>query len=294
MVSTQFHARVKVFQTDNGGEYVNNTLESFFCTQDIIHQMTTPFTPHQNGVSERKNQQLLEVARSLILDMSVPYHIWGHAVLSAAYLINRTPNWVLEFKTPHDVFSDHVSPVSKLPSKKGCKRYHPPTQNMHVTLDVNFLLEVPYYVSPSSPIQRQMGSELEILELENDVFEDTALEKEMPGSTEASDWSSIYENETCGLCEETTDHPLKLDRSPIYKDEASALSVEMIGHIEVSDQSPVYENNDSDSCMREECRWVFALKHKAQTYGVDYLETFAPVAKLNTVRVLLALVANHD
>ncbi|CAL2227459.1 unnamed protein product [Prunus armeniaca] len=266
MVSTQFHARVKVFQTDNGGEYVNNTLESFFCTQDIIHQMTTPFTPHQNGVSKRKNQQLLEVARSLILDMSVPYHIWGHAVLSAAYLINRTPNWVLEFKTPHDVFSDHVSPVFKLPSKVfRCVTYVHVYFHQRSKLDPCALrcvfIEVPYYVSPSSPIQGEMGSELEILELENDVFEDTTLEKETPGRTEASDWSSIYENETCGLCEETTDHPLKLYRSPIYKDEAGALGVEMTSHIE----------------------------HKAQTYGVDYLETFASVAKLNTEEIYMDL-----
>ncbi|BBG97705.1 hypothetical protein Prudu_006917, partial [Prunus dulcis] len=113
MVSTQFHALVKVFRTDNGGEYVNNTLTSFFRAQGIIHQTTTPFTPQQNGVSERKNRQLLEVACSLVLDMSVPI-IFGGMLL------------VLDFKTPHDVFGDHVSPVSvsKLPPKVfGCVAY---------------------------------------------------------------------------------------------------------------------------------------------------------------------------
>ncbi|CAL9017645.1 unnamed protein product [Prunus brigantina] len=282
VVSTQFHAQVKVFRTDNGGEYVNNTLASFFRAQGIIHQTTTPFTPQQNGVSERKNRQLLEVARSLMLDMSVPHHLWGHAVLSAAYLINRTPSRVLDFKTPHDVFGDHVSPVSvsKLPPKvfgcvayvhvyshqrskldpcalrcvfigysstqKGYKCYHPPTQKVHVTLDMTFHEEVPYYVSPSSPIQGERGSELESLGLENDVFEDAALGKETTCRTEASDRSPISEDETCGPCEETTDRPLELDQSPISGDEAGALGV-----TEASDQSPVSEHNDSDSCMDE-------------------------------------------
>jgi hypothetical protein len=55
------------------------------------------------------------------------------------------------------------------------------------------------------------------------------------------------------------------------------------------------------------CKWVFSIKYKAdssirrykvkeyiQVYGVDYRETFSPIAKLNTVRVLLSFAVNLD
>jgi hypothetical protein len=69
----------------------------------IFHQTSCPDTSPQNGVAERKNRHLLEVARSLMFTMNVPKFLWREAVMTATYLINRMPSRVLGMKTPYEM-----------------------------------------------------------------------------------------------------------------------------------------------------------------------------------------------
>ena len=75
---------------------------------------------------------LLEVARALMFSMHVPKYLWGDAVLTTTYLINRMPTKVLNIRTPLNHFKEFFPTArlfSSLPIKVfGCIVYvHSPT-----------------------------------------------------------------------------------------------------------------------------------------------------------------------
>ncbi|KAL4303070.1 hypothetical protein GQ457_10G011330 [Hibiscus cannabinus] len=65
MVQNQFHSSVQILRSDNGTEFFNSACSSLFSSLGIIRQSSCIHTPQQNGVAERKQRHLLEVARAL-------------------------------------------------------------------------------------------------------------------------------------------------------------------------------------------------------------------------------------
>ena len=70
-VKNHFNVWVQVIRSDNGTKYVNKVFGTFLSEHWILHQTSCPDTP-QNGVAERRNRHILEVARSLMFTMNVP------------------------------------------------------------------------------------------------------------------------------------------------------------------------------------------------------------------------------
>ena len=66
LVENESGKKIKTLRSDNGGEFVKNDFEAFLSKHGIQHQKNIPYTPQQNGVAERKNITLVEMARCML------------------------------------------------------------------------------------------------------------------------------------------------------------------------------------------------------------------------------------
>jgi transposase InsO family protein len=62
-------------------------MSEFSSQHGIVHQTNTPYSPQQNGVTERKNRILKE----MLISFGLPQNLWGEAVLFANYILNKLP-----------------------------------------------------------------------------------------------------------------------------------------------------------------------------------------------------------
>jgi hypothetical protein len=62
----EFGLRIKKIRSDNGTEFKNSQIEGFLEDECIKHEFSSPYTPQQNGVVERKNRTLLDMARTML------------------------------------------------------------------------------------------------------------------------------------------------------------------------------------------------------------------------------------
>ena len=77
LVENKFNTKIKSLYSDNGGEYIG--LKSYLSVHGISHYTTTPHTPQQNGMSERRTRHLVEIGLTLLTDAHMPLSYWPYA-----------------------------------------------------------------------------------------------------------------------------------------------------------------------------------------------------------------------
>jgi hypothetical protein len=98
-------------------------LNDFLSDEGIHHQYSSPYTPQQNGVAERKNRTLMDMARTILAEFKSPYNFWAEAINTACHVTNRVYIRKSLNKTPYEVVTDN-KPNIKYFRVFGCKCFN--------------------------------------------------------------------------------------------------------------------------------------------------------------------------
>lgn len=91
-VEGKWNLKIHKLRCDNGGEYVSAIFKNWCKAKGIILDYSVPYSPQLNGKAERLNRTILEKTRALLFDSKLKSEMWGEAVRTSAYLLNRSPS----------------------------------------------------------------------------------------------------------------------------------------------------------------------------------------------------------
>nr|GEX41439.1 retrotransposon protein, putative, Ty1-copia subclass [Tanacetum cinerariifolium] len=100
-VENQLGKIIKMLRSDREGEYTSQEFLDYLKDHGIITHRTPLYTPHHNGVSERRNRTLLDMVRSMMSQTTLPKFFWDYALENDARILNMVPTKKVE-KTPYE------------------------------------------------------------------------------------------------------------------------------------------------------------------------------------------------
>ncbi|BBH08831.1 hypothetical protein Prudu_021147 [Prunus dulcis] len=317
------------FKSLDGYRYFVSFLDE--CT-GILHQVSCPYTPQQNGMAERKNRHIIETAITMLTEASLPGKFWFHATAHAAYLINRMPSSTLDNQLPVYPYLRHYN-VHKLQPRttkcvflgyatgyKGVIGYNCATAKCVISRDVIHDESVYPFVSPITPQQSSTSSSA--------CFSDQQLQAILPyeassplplppnpepvnthamqtRSKSVSRLSRLFHLFNCWV-EPDAPYSYKVASYSAEWRQAMQEEIEALqsqgtwslepnpGNKNIVGSKWLYKikKNSDGSVARYKARLV--AQGFSQQPGLDFGETFSPVVRHTTVRLVLSLAAMNQ
>ncbi|KAG8480457.1 hypothetical protein CXB51_024633 [Gossypium anomalum] len=114
LAENQSGCKIKALRTNNGTGYLSERFQKLCEQAGIHHQLTTVYTSQQNGVCERKNRTVLDMARCLLFESKLPSKFWAEVFNTSVYLLNKLPTVAVKEKTPFEAWHRIKPSISHL------------------------------------------------------------------------------------------------------------------------------------------------------------------------------------
>ncbi|TPX47302.1 DNA-directed DNA polymerase [Chytriomyces confervae] len=122
LIETQYNHKLKTIVSDGGGKFINKKFTRWCEANGVKHEVSTPYTPEQNGIAERKNRTIVEMCRTMLADAKMDKEkYWTYAFEMAVYIRNQCPTRATTgSKTPYEALT------GKRPNLKYMRRFGEP------------------------------------------------------------------------------------------------------------------------------------------------------------------------
>ena len=104
-VEKELGMKIKCLRSDNGGEFTSSEFDMYYANKGIQRHLSTARTPQQNGVVERKNRTVTEMARSMLQEAKLDKNFWCQAVPVAIHILNKSLLGTNSEKTPYELWT---------------------------------------------------------------------------------------------------------------------------------------------------------------------------------------------
>ncbi|GJU31781.1 retrovirus-related pol polyprotein from transposon TNT 1-94 [Tanacetum coccineum] len=277
-IQNQLGCSIVSIRTDHGREFDNEVQFREFCNANgITHNFSAPRNPQSNGVVERKNRILLEMSRTMLHEQSLSQKFWCNAVDTSTSILNRILIRAILGKTPYELLRGR-KPTLDYFRVFGSKCFILNTKDYLTKFDPKSYEGVFLGYSQNSKAYIILNKHTKKIEESlNVTFDETPP----PSKTSPLVDDDLDEEEAIRETE-------KKNLENVVEDET--LEIDEIVNIRESRNHPL-ENVIRNLNQR-------TLRLVAQGYnqqeGIDYDETYAPVARLESIRILLAYACALD
>nr|GEX63196.1 hypothetical protein [Tanacetum cinerariifolium] len=273
-VENQLGKTIKSLRSNRRGEYISQEFLDHLKDHEIIAHRTPPYTLQHNGVSEKRNRTLLDMVRSMMNQTTLPKSFWDYALETAARILNMVPTKKVE-KTPYEVWHEKAPKLSYL-------KVWGYTSLNHEEDD----LEIDEPQSDIVPIRRSTRTrhapdhvclyiDAEEHELKN--LGEPANYKAALLDPESEKWLNAMNVEMQSM-----------------KDNEVWVLVELPPNGKTVGSKWLFKKKTDIDGVVHTFKAHLVEKGYTQTSGIDYEETFSPVADIRAIRILIAIAAYYD